>query len=180
MTEALQIGDRAVVAPSGQSDAPMNSQDRGHHVMACGNPSCPLHGSLCAYHGNENGRCPWCHASWRAITSPGWKHGCESTKTWTPAERGWRVAKAKAMRHRAETTPQIGDTGTFCAHLGTDSTGVGKHVSHSFEGTAELVEVACTGCHHKFGAMVETVAFVKCPACSCRAINIGPGRPGWN
>lgn len=85
--------------------------------MPCGKAPCPEHGTPCAFHGDEPGRCRWCHSPWARIIGTG-RHSCEAAAIWPSGDRGWRIATAIQMRLDATTEPHAVDEGPFCSHLG--------------------------------------------------------------
>lgn len=92
-------------------------------TLSCGKEKCPQH-DHCAYHGDEAGRCPWCHASWDTILDSG-HHTCEKPKTWGSQERAQRIEDAMYMRGSAAMDRaslafhgyEIGGTEPFCPHV---------------------------------------------------------------
>jgi hypothetical protein len=89
--------------------------------VSCGKEPCSTHGELCAFHGDESGRCAFCHRSWYLIPDAD-SHSCETKGVWGPAER-WRVAVAEKMRleaWNATENPSRADVAPFCPHVGQD------------------------------------------------------------
>lgn len=97
-------------------------------TLDCGKPACPEHGTMCAFHGDEPGRCPWCHSSWVVIRRGGW-HSCERSSTWGALERQDRLETARVWRQEASRTPQELDTGPHCPHVVTGANDDGEAVS---------------------------------------------------
>ena len=96
-------------------------------VLDCGKPPCPEHGRLCAYHGTEPDRCPWCHSTWGRILGSG-SHSCESVAVWTNGKRSdnaeyvaGRIAQALAWRQRAAERPHGPWQSGHCSHEYTDT-----------------------------------------------------------
>jgi hypothetical protein len=93
-------------------------------LQPCGLPPCPEHHGLCAYHGDEPDRCPWCHADWTHIVgkvrSGTGRHSCERGRVWSKDEAEWRVATALKWREEAAAAPWGGDRSTHCPHRPQD------------------------------------------------------------
>lgn len=91
-------------------------------LLPCGLPPCPEH-ALCAFHGDEPDRCPWCHRSWAVIITTGW-HSCErNPRIPDPVERRERIAEARGMRRMAARRPQdsrSGQQSLHCQHRARD------------------------------------------------------------
>lgn len=88
-------------------------------VQPCGLPVCPEHHGLCAYHGDEPDRCPWCHATWASILrriDHGGRHSCEHTRSLHGRQRRQRIAEALQARLEAAGKPQDRICSTHCAH----------------------------------------------------------------
>jgi hypothetical protein len=90
--------------------------------LDCGKPPCTEHGTLCAYHGDEKDRCPWCHSTWGRILGSG-SHSCESPAVWTNGKRpdnaqyvAERVFRAAVMRQKAAERPQGPWQSGHCSH----------------------------------------------------------------
>lgn len=89
-------------------------------ALPCGKEACPEHGDLCAFHGDEDGLCPWCHCSWERIIDTDW-HSCERVDVWPPGQRKTRPGIAKVRRLAAARLSRA-DRGVFCPHVGLSAT----------------------------------------------------------
>lgn len=180
--ETAQEIDHGTHGLSVDTGSNSTSAATGRSRMACEDVPCSEHGILCAFHGNEPGRCPWCHSAWTVILRYG-SHSCESARVWRGAEAKWRLAKARQMRQRAAEAAQEIDHGTHCTHLDNDTTltpaDSGRAVKGS-QGTRDLVEVECNGCPRTFGVMLETLANAECSRCHRAVSYVGRSRSGWN
>jgi hypothetical protein len=100
--------------------------------LPCGKPACPVHGGLCAYHGTEDDRCPYCHGTWAAlyavhrggyIDSKGRRQPYEWTEVHSCEQPRRRyAAEATRLRREAENGGFNARQGPFCAHLDEGST----------------------------------------------------------
>lgn len=190
--------------PSGVGTDPTDDDERpriAHStLLACGRAPCSEHGEACAYHGDEDGRCVWCHATWQGMAATfraGWidskgrrrdyawreVHSCERSKPWGQEQAPWRKAKAVQMRECGVGAVSARDTAPHCGHVGKDATHdpTGLRIAESsLLGTAELIEVECTRCHRVSGVMVETLAFAACRGCGGAVRSTGRKRRDWN
>lgn len=114
------LPDWDVPIPSTDKHPPSCLAPPSQALMACGKPPCVQHGDLCAYHGDEEDRCPWCHSTWSRIIATGW-HSCQRRDTWTKAEREWRTKRAAQMREKAAQDASLPDRSVHCAHPGQDA-----------------------------------------------------------
>lgn len=101
-------------------------------TLDCGKPPCPEHQGLCAYHGTERDRCPWCHSTWDRILATG-EHSCERPAVWSNGKRAdnatyvaERIARAVALRQRASERPQGPWQSGFCSHGYPDAPQAGE------------------------------------------------------
>lgn len=89
-----------VLDPEGHVPSSNDSEAETHALWRCEKPKCRTHNGLCAFHGDEPGRCPLCHSAWLVILARDW-HSCEQARNWPPHERG-RVTEGRELRKAAE------------------------------------------------------------------------------
>jgi hypothetical protein len=92
-------------------------------TLDCGLQPCPNHSGLCAYHGDEPDRCPFCHTSWSVILDriarDKGEHSCEKIRNGRP-ESKTRSTVARQRRQDATGKPQEGDRSLHCPHRVSD------------------------------------------------------------
>ena len=131
---ALEVHGRTV--PYSWDGTANDAATRLHEPRtACGRAPCPEHGGLCAYHGVEPDRCPWCHSTWQVIISFDW-HTCELSRSWrglAPVERAARLEEAEQLRLNAVETSYEVQESAHCAHL-SDGAVMPSRRSHELAG----------------------------------------------
>lgn len=85
-------------------------------MSACGRTPCGEHGTLCAYHGDEPDRCPWCHSLWSVIIARVARWADERLHSCERPHIGRRIEQAKLLRLNASEKPYSGIRSTHCTH----------------------------------------------------------------
>jgi hypothetical protein len=119
--DEAQQSDRSVHGSAVSEGTSGAATSRGRAVSASGKPPCVEHGTLCVFHGDEPGRCPWCHGLWTVILGRN-SHSCESASLWRGVETRWRVIRARQMREEAARKPQGLDHGGHGLNTGMGAT----------------------------------------------------------
>lgn len=146
-------GPRSIPAPGGP-------EAEAQALLNCGRAPCPIHDRLCAFHGDESGRCPFCHAAWWSVLRAPNLHTCEKASGWAPPDR-WRTTGAERLRNAAENSPRA-DVAPFCSHLGKDAGKPSRAETQPLRGSAGIAAMECGKCSRRFGVMVEVVALARC------------------
>ncbi len=98
--------------------SPNDCEALPHNPQQCGRAACPTHNADCAFHGDEAGRCPFCHCAWWVIVSSGW-HSCEKSHLTPPTVRR-RIPEIVAMR-KAKESADNSLVEPFCSHLACET-----------------------------------------------------------